>query len=195
MAFEKRTWFARLGLGLNKFIIGDKDAEGKQELTNSPDSITQQGDVISADNLNDLEDRIQAGFNGMMLTKVWENPSPTASFAGQNIVVNTALTDVIIEFFSQNIAKQSLFSHFKYDGTKTSDYPLSATTFWISEAGELFSIICRRFDYTVNTNSTTFGFRDCRQVVANGLVPTWAYNTTNELMVPYRIYAVGDIYK
>lgn len=63
MAFLKRTWLARIGTGLNKFIIGNKDSEGKQTLTNAPDSVTQQGDVISAENLNDLEDRIEAGFN------------------------------------------------------------------------------------------------------------------------------------
>jgi hypothetical protein len=62
MAFEKRTWLARIGTGLNKFIIGDKDANNKQTLTNSPDTVTQQGDVISADNLNDLEDRIDDEF-------------------------------------------------------------------------------------------------------------------------------------
>ena len=62
MAYQKRTWFARIGSGLNKFIIGDKDGNNKQTLTNSPDSVTQQGDVISADNLNDLENRIEAGF-------------------------------------------------------------------------------------------------------------------------------------
>ena len=63
MAFVKRTWLARLGIGLNKFIIGEKDAQNKQTLTNSPDSVTQEGDTISAQNLNDLEDRIEAGFN------------------------------------------------------------------------------------------------------------------------------------
>lgn len=62
MAFLKRTWLARIGTGLNKFIIGEKDAQNKQTLVNDPDSITQQGDTISAENLNDLEDRIEQGF-------------------------------------------------------------------------------------------------------------------------------------
>ena len=65
MAFVKRTWLARIGIGLNKFIIGAKDGAGKQTLTNSPDSVTQQGDVISADNLNDLEDRIKTECDGL----------------------------------------------------------------------------------------------------------------------------------
>lgn len=61
--FDRRTWLARIGTGLNKFIIGAKDADGKQALVNSPDSITQEGDVISAANLNDLEGRIESEFN------------------------------------------------------------------------------------------------------------------------------------
>ena len=62
MAFVKRTWLARIGIGLNKFLIGDRDSQGKQTLVNDPDSISQAGDVISADNLNDLEDRIDSAF-------------------------------------------------------------------------------------------------------------------------------------
>ena len=89
MAFEKRTWLARLGQGLNKFFIGEKDAEGKQELTNAPDSITQQGDVISADNLNDLEDRIDNAIKGVMMGElVWENASPKMAFGQQTVTLN-----------------------------------------------------------------------------------------------------------
>lgn|GEM_PF-4387205 len=61
--FNRRTWLARIGTGLNKFIIGAKDADGKQALVNSPDTVTQEGDVISANNLNDLEGRIESEFN------------------------------------------------------------------------------------------------------------------------------------
>lgn len=85
MAFEKRTWFARLGLGLNKFIIRDKDAQGKQELVNSPDSVTQQGDVISADNLNDLEDRIANAVQDVGGILVWENSNPDSALAPTSI--------------------------------------------------------------------------------------------------------------
>ena len=76
MAFVKRTWLARLGTGLNKFIIGEKDAQNKQTLTNSPDSVTQEGDTISAQNLNDLEDRIEAGLNEKQDALTFDN-APT----------------------------------------------------------------------------------------------------------------------
>lgn len=76
MAFVKRTWLARIGTGLNKFIIGEKDAQNKQTLTNSPDSVTREGDTISAQNLNDLEDRIEAGLNEKQDALTFDN-APT----------------------------------------------------------------------------------------------------------------------
>lgn len=76
MAFIKRTWLARIGIGLNKFIIGDKDGDGKQTLTNSPDSVSQQGDVISASNLNNLEDRIANAFDEKQNVLTFDN-APT----------------------------------------------------------------------------------------------------------------------
>ena len=73
MAFEKRTWLARIGTGLNKFIIGEKDANNRQTLTNAPDlPLTQEGDVISAENLNDLEDRIDNEFTSQN-TRITDN--------------------------------------------------------------------------------------------------------------------------
>ena len=59
MAYNRRTWLARLGTGLNKFSI---DGATAVTIVNQPDSVTQQGDALSATNLNDLENRIQGGF-------------------------------------------------------------------------------------------------------------------------------------
>lgn len=59
MAYNRRTWLARLGTGLNKFSI---DGATAVTIVNQPDSVTQQGDALSATNLNDLESRIQGGF-------------------------------------------------------------------------------------------------------------------------------------
>ena len=108
MAFVKRTWLARLGQGLNKFFIGEKDAQGKQELTNAPDSITQQGDVISADNLNDLEGRIQSAFVGVELVKVWENSDPTSSFSSQTITLSGEIAELCIEYTEHERATKFL---------------------------------------------------------------------------------------
>ena len=59
MAYQRKTWKGRQGTGLNKFSIN-----GATPVTviNQPDSITEQGDALSAGNMNDLEDRIANEF-------------------------------------------------------------------------------------------------------------------------------------
>lgn len=119
MAFEKRTWLARLGQGLNKFFIGEKDAEGKQELTNAPDSITQQGDVISADSLNDLEGRINDAIAGLSGYLLWENPSPSSEFGNQNVDISNSpyLKTTGIQMFAIEWAPDNTISEEGWDGT------------------------------------------------------------------------------
>lgn len=62
MSYEKKTWLPRQGTGLNKFIV---DGLGKVGITSSPDSISQEGTPLSAENFNDLENRIASGFDGL----------------------------------------------------------------------------------------------------------------------------------
>ena len=62
MAFQKKTWLARLGQGLNKFIF---NGGSKVTLDSSPDLVTQEGTPLSAENMNDLEDRIDSEFTNV----------------------------------------------------------------------------------------------------------------------------------
>lgn len=58
--FIRREWFGRRGTGLNKFSINGGDPV---EVVNNPTNVTEQGDPIDEDNLNDLENRIYNAFN------------------------------------------------------------------------------------------------------------------------------------
>ena len=62
MAYTKRTWKGRQGTGLNKFSI---NGATPVTITNQPDSVTEQGDALSAGNLNDLETRIDNAFTAV----------------------------------------------------------------------------------------------------------------------------------
>ena len=62
MAFQKKTWLARLGQGLNKFIF---NGGSKVTLDSSPDLVTQEGTPLSAENMNDLEQRIDFEFTNV----------------------------------------------------------------------------------------------------------------------------------
>lgn len=66
MAYNKKTWLARLGQGLNKFSI---DGATPVPIISQPDSVTQQGDALSAGNLNDLEQRIADAFDDVEESK------------------------------------------------------------------------------------------------------------------------------
>ena len=60
MAYTKRVWKGRQGTGLNKFSI---NGATPVTVVNQPDTLTEQGDALSAGNLNDLENRIESAFN------------------------------------------------------------------------------------------------------------------------------------
>ena len=190
MAFERRTWYQRLGQGLNKFLIGEKDAEGKQELTNAPDSITQQGDVISADNLNDLEGRIQAGFNGVSGVLVWENASPKTAFAQQIVTLNDipsaskhvfAIDYVQIiednQYFDSSIATKRVF----FNGDSSAPTMMS-NRYILAETGGAGIYYQRQVYFQVGSGSLVFHF-DNAQKVNNG-----TSTQDNTVIVPLRIY-------
>lgn len=237
MAFIKRTWLARIGTGLNKFIIGEKDANNKQILVNSPDSVSQQGDVISADNLNDLENRIDNGFDdahtemvnglatkqntltfdnvptsgsnnpvksggiyttieGMKLTKVWENQSPTAEFTTSTIEFNESLQEVVIEYaFSTDYPNFRSFLHIK-SATQFGLNPnlgLSACnlggitdiTFWIRGVS---------LYYSSESNKYVVSFSSTKRLDLSTSSPYVALQNRNGYIIPIAIYKVGNIY-
>lgn len=191
MAYERRTWYQRLGQGLNKFLIGEKDAEGKQELTNAPDSITQQGDVISADNLNDLEGRIQAGFNELTLKKIWEITNEDFS-ADVTLDLGEVAEELVIEYTTTMARRTDTlgFSHIK--GTSTSS--LNAPTM------SLFATIGTYFygrlfkEYTTG-GTTKLIFYSGRYLHFDSSSSTWDYHGNEaNVLVPQRIYKVVNIY-
>lgn len=194
MAFVKRNWLARIGIGLNKFIIGDKDGAGKQTLTNSPDSITQQGDVISADNLNDLEDRIEDEFTNvnsniadMKLDVVW-SASPSFPYAGGTIPLNTDRREFLIEFVNYENRYASEIVHV-YFGVSDSSNTIKLSNSRVFESSGVGTIVIetREISYNVTNQELTIG--ECKAVQCqNG---TTQYATNNNDLVPIAIYAVG----
>ena len=187
MAFIKRNWLARIGIGLNKFIIGDKDGEGKQTLTNSPDSVTQQGDVISADNLNDLEDRIDSAINGLYLVKIWENIAPSVDFSAQLIYPDFSkggLDDFVIEYLLEKNQTTSFFKHVKNNDPSAEQYSGSISETFVQSA--TLAIYGRGFQCN----------RDDEEI-SIGVGRTWVSSTIsqdNSKLIPLAIWAVVDPY-
>ena len=191
MAFVKRTWLARLGQGLNKFFIGEKDAQGKQELTNSPDSVAQQGDVISADNLNDLEGRINDAIAGLEGYLIWENPSPYSEFGQQNVNITDAtyLKTTGTQLFAIEWAPDNI--------TVVGDGTLATKRDYFSvvvQTGDTFSRAIAMMN-TMDTVATPDSRRVFFKLVSGMSLTIQFYscihgNTTdNNYIIPLRIYA------
>lgn len=200
MAFEKRTWLARIGAGLNKFIIGNKDGEGKQTLTNAPDSVTQQGDVISAENLNDLEDRIEDGFNGVMpkLTKLWENPTPS-EWGTNSVDLGVVAKNLLIGY---SFGTDSSRLQYKYvsSGVSISNKQYSLENNYIHLVGTPVTSAqayfnSRRFGFYSTQTTTIVEFELANSfIMKSDGTATYDQNGSSTLLIPQVIYAVGDIY-
>ena len=97
MAWTKKTWTSRVCTGGNKFIIGEKDVNGKQTIVNSPDSIIQQGDNLSDVNLNNLEDRIDSGFRDTQknLALIETSPSTRAYKVDEKFIYKGELCQAV----------------------------------------------------------------------------------------------------
>lgn len=182
MAFEKRNWLARIGVGLNKFFIGDKDSQGKQTLTNAPDSVTQQGDVISADNLNDLEERIANAVDILGWEKTWENPQPLQDFSQQTIDI-VGKDEMLIGFYinhSDATEDNEWSLHVAHFFKEETRYSGTMTATWISSNG--VSGASRSFWQGQIYSELTFGNASC---YSGGIYDD---QHANDFMIPVVIY-------
>lgn len=116
MAFIKKTWLARLGVGLNRFRMNNST---DVVLESNPVSVTQQGDQLSADNMNNLETRIDNAFTEMAgnLAPIEVSPATTNHAVGTQIVYNGILYKVISAISTDDNLVV---------GTNISPYPVSS---------------------------------------------------------------------
>lgn len=206
MAFEKRTWFARLGIGLNKFIIGNKDSQGKQTLQNSPDSVTQQGDVISADNLNDLEDRIETAFiadgedisanttaiTNMKATRVWLNPDPLTDFGAQIVECSQSLEahSILIMYMTTAMITSRRTRQYKMVGLPSTGFPAPTIP---SRVASLTDVILDSSSPFLTVRSRGIAFLKGKELIFGDCLEYDNTTTTdNSQLIPLAIYIMGS---
>lgn len=91
MGFTKKTWKNRIAEYINRRLITMEDGSTNLvTVARDEGTISQEGDAFNAVNMNDLEDRIEAGFadvsqslnNLTTIATLWEHPnfSNTANF-------------------------------------------------------------------------------------------------------------------
>ena len=66
MAFAKKTWKDRVSQYPNRRTINDGVVTKQVTVGRDEGTTTEAGDAFDATNMNDLEDRIDAGFSGVV---------------------------------------------------------------------------------------------------------------------------------
>ena len=66
MAYDKKTWVNRSSEHPTRRVLTPvSGAENTYDVTRSEGTVTTEGDAFNAVNMNDLEDRIEDGFNSI----------------------------------------------------------------------------------------------------------------------------------
>ena len=105
MGFTKKTWKNRIAEYINRRLITMEDGSTNLvTVARDEGTISQEGDAFNAVNMNDLEDRIEAGFadvtqslaNIGKRTILWTNPNTAnANFPAQTISIDLNDADEI----------------------------------------------------------------------------------------------------
>ena len=110
MAFVKKTWKDRIAeFPTRRRLTKEDNTSELVTVAREEGTLSQEGDAFSAENMNDLENRIDAEFtavNGKLSNIktseiLWENPSPGSNFSAQNIVLSSDRYDYLKIFFRQ----------------------------------------------------------------------------------------------
>lgn len=66
MAFAKKTWKNRVAEYINRRVLIKEDGTTEEvSVERSEGTVSQEGDAFSAENMNDLERRIEEGFSSL----------------------------------------------------------------------------------------------------------------------------------
>lgn len=137
--------------------------------------------------------------NGLKLTKVWENPNPSAStFEAQRVEVNGEVVEFLIYYrvASPDVNNGAGFFHGKcWTTSKTMIFGISHSGCTVYPQASIIRMgtTTRTLYVDIANNSTTFIFDDAKYFEINN-TPTVSYGTENKYLVPLVIYKVGDIY-
>lgn len=122
MGFTKKTWKNRIAEYINRRLLTNED--GSTELVTvarDEGTISQEGDAFNAANMNDLEDRIEAGFADVSQSLAnLKNPAKGT----KGILVNSGSTltkDYLLVYTLKTTKEANTGASFSINGIKVAD--------------------------------------------------------------------------
>lgn len=173
MSFLKKTWLARIGVGLNRFRMNNST---DVVLESNPVSVTQQGDQLSADNMNNLETRIGNAFDEMAgnLAPIEISPASTNHAVGTQIVYNGILYKVSSAISTgDNLVV----------GTNITKYPVSNAISDISDITEIPNLSQYVTDTAITKVWKFYAYR-CGRIISVTIDVDIANTSLHEIVIP-----------
>lgn len=122
MGFTKKTWKNRIAEYINRRLLTNED--GSTEIVTvarDEGTISQEGDAFNAANMNDLEDRIEAGFADVSQSLAnLKNPAKGT----KGILVNSGSTltkDYLLVYTLKTTKEANTGASFSINGIKVAD--------------------------------------------------------------------------
>ena len=129
MPFEKKTWKNRQTQHPNRRKL-TKVSGDNYDVTRAEGTVTEQGDMFNAQNMNDLETRIESGLNGKFnkddaadyIVKVGEQP---VGNVGWNYIKFNSGRVIMSGYFAEDMQYTSSFLGGYVSPAKTMTYPFT----------------------------------------------------------------------
>ena len=177
MAFVKKTWKDRIAEFPTRRRLTKSNGDSELvTVTREEGTISQEGDAFSAENMNDLERRVDDAISeinsNLNMKLLWENPNSYSTFDAQTVELSSNdydFVDIYYRFFAS-------------ESTETGKIILCKRTLKGSNS---------RLDYITYIGGTILDVRnvDCRTI---GRITFGNANrnneTRNDILIPYKIY-------
>lgn len=162
----------------------DKDTKDYEQLSNLPkiNNVELKGDkttgdlginatnVMMSDGVTSVEEAVE-NMGNIRMTKLWENPSPTSEFAGQDITgLNISTYDMLAIMTSDGVSFFAIARRGRYTYVATSD--------------SIYTAFSRLFTPSVSNNKITI--TDC----TGAKLTDGTAATSNDRIIPLTIYGI-----
>lgn len=91
--FTKKTWTNRIAEYINRRLLTYEDSTtALVTVARSEGTVSTEGDAFNADNMNDLEDRIEEGIGKYLAIQTLTAGNTTLTFTDSSITANSIIT-------------------------------------------------------------------------------------------------------
>ena len=195
MSFISKLWKDRVSDYPNKRKLTKEDGTSETvTVERAEGDIVVAGDAFNAENMNDLETRIQNGFNAVEQAQaelnekipnpvlLWENPNPTQRFPVDGTIELSSDDYNWLEiYYYSNTTSNGLL----YQKVKKGDIPILIHTHFTS-SGSGFGY--RALQYVDDTHLKGTGY-SIRQYFSNNVTPQFD-NKATTYGIPVKIYGI-----